>query len=248
MEVTRARIIGPPGILLRILTLRTHTARFGSLRQHAFGEIESLLRLGQLLPQLAYVGLERLDRLERVNRVGPRLDLPPTGTLAQPAGPPREPEREHHVDRGMRQLGLPDGEPGAHQVDDGQYSGDPEPRRGSEGHGEILLNDSSCAPAHNTLSPLRRSPPAGFKRWNLPGLPHWRAGEPRPRLMAGRRVKISTVVLVSELLTASGSACSVLPSSTADRLSRGRSRTERGVAPPATIRYHRVSPRSADWA
>src|SRR5216683_5419764 len=98
MEVTRARIIGPPGILLRILTLRTHTARFGSLRQHAFGEIESLLRLGQLLPQLEHVGLERLDRLERVNRVGPRLDLAP-GTLAQPAGPPREPEREHYVDR-----------------------------------------------------------------------------------------------------------------------------------------------------
>src|SRR5216683_4206711 len=99
MEVTRARIIGPPGISLRILTLRTHAARFGSLRQHAFGEIESLLRLGQLPPQLEHVGLERLDRLERVDRVGPRLDLAPTGTLAQPAGPRREPEREHHMDR-----------------------------------------------------------------------------------------------------------------------------------------------------
>src|SRR5882672_799051 len=132
----------PVAASLRILTLRTHAARFGSLRQHAFGEIESLLRLGQLLPQLEHVGLERLDRLERVNRVGPRLDLAPTGTLTQPAGPPREPEREHYVDRGMRQLGLPDGEPGTDQVDDGQYRGDPEPRSGLEGHDAILVNDS----------------------------------------------------------------------------------------------------------
>src|SRR5229473_791044 len=80
MEATTVRRIS-----LRILTLRTHAARFGSLRQHAFGEIESLLRLRQLPPQLEHVGLERLDRLERVDRVGPRLDLAPTGTMANPA-------------------------------------------------------------------------------------------------------------------------------------------------------------------
>src|SRR5713101_665841 len=148
MEATTVRRIS-----LRILTLRTHAARFGSLRQHAFGEIESLLRLRQLPPQLEHVGLERLDRLERVDRVGPRLDLAPPGTLAQPAGPRREPEREHHMDRGMRQLGLPDGEPGTDQVDDGQYSGDPEPRSGFEGHDAILVNDSWYALVHNTLLP-----------------------------------------------------------------------------------------------
>ncbi len=28
----------------------------------------------------------------------------------------------------------------------------------------VSLNDSSCAPAHNALLPLERSPPASFKR------------------------------------------------------------------------------------
>src|SRR5207245_11570828 len=28
----------------------------------------------------------------------------------------------------------------------------------------MLLNDSSCAPAHNTPLPVKRSPPASFKR------------------------------------------------------------------------------------
>ena len=28
----------------------------------------------------------------------------------------------------------------------------------------MQLNDSSCAPAHNTPLPLRRSPPGSFKR------------------------------------------------------------------------------------
>ena len=48
---------------------------------------------------------------------------------------------------------------------------------------------------------------------------------PRPRLIVGRRVRISTVVFAIKWLTLSGSACSLLPSRIADRLGRGRSRT-----------------------
>src|SRR5256885_766586 len=92
------------------------------------------------------------NRWRRAPASGPALPRPPSpdpprsptsgGDSLQPAGPPRDPEREHHVDRGMRQLGLPDGEPGTDQVDDGQYSGDPEPRSGFEDHDAILVNDS----------------------------------------------------------------------------------------------------------
>jgi hypothetical protein len=46
-----------------------------------------------------------------------------------------------------------------------------------------------------------------------------------PRLIAGRRVKISIVVFATRWLTSSGSACSFFPSRIADTLGRGRSRT-----------------------
>src|SRR5207302_11049266 len=35
---------------------------------------------------------------------------------------------------------------------------------GASPAGELSLNDSSCALGHNTLFPLRRSPPGSFKR------------------------------------------------------------------------------------
>jgi len=36
--------------------------------------------------------------------------------------------------------------------------------RATRPQGAVWLNDSSCAPAHNTPLPLERSPPASFKR------------------------------------------------------------------------------------
>src|SRR6266568_4274511 len=36
--------------------------------------------------------------------------------------------------------------------------------RATRPQGAVFLNDSSCAPAHNTPVPLERSPPASFKR------------------------------------------------------------------------------------
>src|SRR5437867_1174950 len=60
--------------LLRTLALRAHSARFRSLRQHPFGEVKALLRLAQLLPQLAHLGFERLE---------PSRELAPARTLPQ---------------------------------------------------------------------------------------------------------------------------------------------------------------------
>src|SRR5438876_10614071 len=67
--------------LLRTLALRAHSAPFRSLRQHPFGEVKALLRLAQLLPQLAHLGFQRFERFE------PSRELAPAGTLPQALGP-----------------------------------------------------------------------------------------------------------------------------------------------------------------
>jgi len=60
---------------LRTLALRVHPARVWSLRQHRFGEVQPLLRLAQLLPQLAHVGVERFEGVEGFYRFEPNLAL-----------------------------------------------------------------------------------------------------------------------------------------------------------------------------
>src|SRR5438132_10712504 len=67
--------------LLRTLALRAHSAPLRSLRQHPFGEVKALLRLAQLLPQLAHLGFQRFERFE------PSRELAPAGTLPQALGP-----------------------------------------------------------------------------------------------------------------------------------------------------------------
>jgi hypothetical protein len=52
-------------VALRTLELRAYPARFRSLRQHPFGEVQALLHLAQLLPQLAHVGFEYFERFGR---------------------------------------------------------------------------------------------------------------------------------------------------------------------------------------
>src|SRR5439155_16103643 len=116
--------------LLRTLALRAHSAPFRSLRQHPFGEVKALLRLAQLLPQLAHLGFERFERFERF---GPSRELAPAATLPQALGPEPERQRERRVNRGMPRLGLPGREAGSDQVDDAQDDGDRVPNRGLEG-------------------------------------------------------------------------------------------------------------------
>jgi hypothetical protein len=76
-----------------------------------------------------------------------------------------------------------------------------------------------------SASPTRSGWTACLRSCDAPCADHFRVGDPRPRLMVGRRVKISTVFLVIKWLTPSGSARSFLPSRSADRLGCGRSRT-----------------------
>ena len=73
-----------------------------------------------------------------------------------------------------------------------------------------------------------------FSEWRIPSSGtgkslapacHLRASASRPRLIVGSRVRISMVVFATKWSVPSGSACSLLPSRTADRLARGRSRT-----------------------
>src|SRR3989442_13791648 len=93
------------------LLLRAHSARIPSLRQQAFDEVEALLRLGQLLSQLAHFAFHRFK---------PILEFAPTGELlltgTGPQTPRPEPERhpERPVNRGMLRLRSParDSRPG----------------------------------------------------------------------------------------------------------------------------------------
>src|SRR5437870_13773424 len=96
------------------LLLRAHSARTPSLRQQPFKEVEALLRLGQLLSQLAHFAFQRFKSI---------LEFAPTGELllirTAPQTPRPEPERhrERPVNRGMLRLRLPQREAGAGQVD-----------------------------------------------------------------------------------------------------------------------------------
>ena len=64
-------VVRPVGVP-RTLELRAHSARFRSLRQQPFGEVQALLRLAQFLPQVAHLDLEHLE---------PSLALAPGGAL-----------------------------------------------------------------------------------------------------------------------------------------------------------------------
>src|SRR3989441_1794540 len=97
-------------VLLRTLALRAHSARFRSLRQHPFGEVKALLRLAQLLPQLAHLGFERVERFE------PSRELAPAVTRPQALGPSPERQRARRGNRGRPRLGLPGREPGSRRV------------------------------------------------------------------------------------------------------------------------------------
>src|SRR5438874_2828446 len=115
------------------LALRAHSVGFWSLRQQPFGEVQALLRLAQLLPQLAHLGFERFEpSLELAP--GRTLELAPAGTLPQALGPQPEHNRERRVTRGMPRLRRERDYSG--QVDDAQHDGDRVPNRALEGHGE----------------------------------------------------------------------------------------------------------------
>ena len=91
------------------LALRAHSARFRSLRQQPFDEVKALLRLAQLLPQLAHLVFERVEAC---------VVLAPAGTLPQALGPQPERQCESRVNRRVRRLGLRHREPGSGHVDD----------------------------------------------------------------------------------------------------------------------------------
>ena len=76
------------GLLRRTLALRAHSARFRSLRQQPFGEVQPLLRVAQLLPQLAHLGFERFEPAHLgFEPFEPSLELAPAGTPPQALGP-----------------------------------------------------------------------------------------------------------------------------------------------------------------
>src|SRR5512146_3149902 len=129
-----------PG-LPRPLPLRTHSAWFLSLRQHPLGEVQALLQLAQLAPQVAHLDFQDLE---------PGLALAPVGALAQVLGPQPERQRERRMNRGMPGLGRSSREGDSRHVDCAQHDGDRAPDRGLEGHGEIL----SARQAHSVGSTL----------------------------------------------------------------------------------------------
>jgi len=73
-----------------------HSSRFLSLRQQPFGEIQALLRLAQLPPQVVHLGFEHFE---------PSLVLASAGALPQALGPYPERQREPRVNRGMPGFG-----------------------------------------------------------------------------------------------------------------------------------------------
>src|SRR3989442_14751740 len=83
------------------LLLWAHSARIPSLRQQPFDEIEALLRLGQLLSQLAHFAFQRFKPILEFAATGERL---PTGT--GPQAPRPEPERHHEGRVNRRVLPL----------------------------------------------------------------------------------------------------------------------------------------------
>src|SRR5438874_2859751 len=78
------------------LALRAHSARFRSLRQQPFGEVQALLRLAQLLPQLAHLGFEGFEPSLEIAPAG-TLELAPARTRPQALGQKSERQREPRV-------------------------------------------------------------------------------------------------------------------------------------------------------
>src|SRR5207248_11407807 len=75
------------------LALRAHSARFRSLRQQPFGEVQALLRLAPLLPQLAHLGFEGFEPSLETAPAG-TLELAPARTRPQALGEKSEPQRQ----------------------------------------------------------------------------------------------------------------------------------------------------------
>src|SRR2546422_1453514 len=121
------------------LLLWAHSARIPSLRQQPFDEIKALLRLGQLLSQLAHFAFQRF---KSILEFAPAGELRPNGTGPQAPRPEPERHRERHVNRGMLRLRLPDCEPCPGQIDDAQHDGDRGPGRWLEGHRIVSLLES----------------------------------------------------------------------------------------------------------
>src|SRR5437660_11094697 len=74
--------VGHSGGLRSGLLLRAHAARIPSLRQQPFKEVEALLRLGQLLSQLAHFAFQPFK---------PILEFAPTRALPPRTGPQTAP-------------------------------------------------------------------------------------------------------------------------------------------------------------
>ena len=111
--------------------LRVHAARLGYLCQEALGEVQTLLRLTELLPQVAHVDLEHFEA---------SVELVAGWTLPEVLGPPRERQGEPRVHCSMQRLALPDREADRDDVDRAQGDRDPIPCRWLENHGEILFS------------------------------------------------------------------------------------------------------------
>src|SRR5437879_12521840 len=95
------------------LLLWAHSARIPSLRQQPFDEVEALLRLGQLLSQLAHFAFHRF---KPILEFAPTGELLLTGTGPQTPRPEPDRHRQRHVNRGMRRLAWPDCRPGCASV------------------------------------------------------------------------------------------------------------------------------------
>src|SRR6266550_3272925 len=113
--------------------LRRHAARFRSLHQPPFHEVQTLLRFAQLLPQPAQLDLECFEPL-RVGCFEPRPGLPLATAPLQTLRPESEAERERCMDTGMPWFGPSRREAYRNQVGGAQQDGDRQPSRGLEGH------------------------------------------------------------------------------------------------------------------
>src|SRR5438034_9813891 len=80
------------------LLLRAHSARIPSLRQQPFDEVEALLRLGQLLSQLAHLAFHRFK---------PILEFAPTGELLLTGTGPQTRSEERRVGKECRSRRSP---------------------------------------------------------------------------------------------------------------------------------------------
>src|SRR2546423_12934681 len=102
------------------LLLRAHSARIPSLRQQPFDEIEALLRLGQLLSQLAHFAFQRF---KPILEFAPTGELVPAGTGPQTPRPEPEGHPKRHENRGMLRLPFPQREAVSREVADAHHDG-----------------------------------------------------------------------------------------------------------------------------